>query len=230
MVYSGHSLTALPVFSLYEGSKMKFHRQILMVVCLLVGFGIVAYQCETPFVSSVMAATGDDAHGNEQPTPFPKWSTDLALFSLITFVLLIAILGKFAFKPIAKALDQREQQVADNITGAERANQEAKVLLSQYHDKLSEAEGEVKAIVEAGKKEAERAGELIIAKARDAAEAERVRAAKEIESATDGALQDLATRSADLAVSLAGKIIKQRLDADSHAELIQTAVSDFSRN
>jgi S-DNA-T family DNA segregation ATPase FtsK/SpoIIIE len=89
---------------------------------------------------------------------------------------------------------------------------------------------EVKAIVEAGKKEAERAGDLIVAKARDAAEAERVRAAKEIEAATDGALQELAARSADLAVSLAGKIIRQNLDAGSHAELIQTAVSDFSKN
>ena len=219
---------------------MKFHRQILMAACLMVGFGLVASRCET-LLSPVMAAIPDDTHGDahdhndhaahdDQPDPFKTWKTDLALFSLILFVIVLAILGTFAFKPIVKALDDREKQVADNISGAERANQEAKELLSQYQDKLSEAEGEVKAIVEAGKKEAERAGDLIVAKARDAAEAERVRAAKEIESATDGALQELAARSADLAVSLAGKIIRQNLDAESHAELIQTAVSDFSKN
>ena len=219
---------------------MKFHRQILMVACLLIGFGLIASRCETPvssvMVSSAMAAVADDTHGTEghathddQPNPF-RWQTDLALFSLILFVIVLAILVTFAFKPIAQALDQREQQVADNIAGAERANQEAKDLLAQYRDKLSEAEGEVKAIVEAGKKEAERAGELIVAKARDAAEAERIRAAKEIEAATDGALQELAARSADLAVSLAGKIIRKNLDTDSHADLIQTAVADFSKN
>ena len=218
---------------------MKFHRQILMVACLLAGFGIVTNRCETPLTLPVMAAIDDlhDTYGHandhsahdEQPNPF-IWQTDLALFSLIVFVLLVAILWATAFKPIAKALDDREKQVADSIAGAERANQKAKDLLAQYQDKLSEAECEVKAIVEAGKKEAERAGELIVAKAREAAEAERVRATKEIESATDGALQELAARSADLAVSLAGKIIRKNLDAGSHAELIQTAVSDFSKN
>jgi len=220
---------------------MKLHRQVFVVACLLVGFGLVGNRCVL-LTSPVMAAVADDAHGHaddhdshaahdDQPNPFHDVrNVDLALFSLITFVLLIVILRVFAFKPIAKALDDREKQVADNIAGAERANQEAKDLLAQYQDKLSEAEGEVKTIVEAGKKEAERAGEAIVAKAREAAEAERIRAAKEIESATDGALQELAARSADLAVSLAGKIIRQNLNADSHADLIQTAVSDFSKN
>ena len=180
------------------------------------------------------AASGDShtEHAGEQKSvnPLDSLKKDLAFWSLVIFVGLVFILAKFAFKPIANALDEREKQVADNIAGAERANLEAKELLAQYQNRLSEAEGEVKAIVEAGKKEAERAGDLIVAKAREAAEAERVRSAKEIEAATDGALQELAARSADLAVSLAGKIIRQKLDADSHAELIQTAVADFSKN
>lgn len=221
------------------------HRQLFTVACLLVGFGMAANWCDCA-ATPVMAAVADshvdshaaegDAHGHgdhghheEAANPF-AWQTDLAIWSLIVFVILVAILGAFAFKPITQALDQREQSVADNIAGAERANQEAKDLLAQYQNKLSEAGGEVKAIVDAGKKEAERAGEAIVAKAREAAEAERVRATKEIESATDGALQELAARSADLAVELAGKIIHKDLDAGSHADLIKTAVSDFSKN
>jgi len=173
-----------------------------------------------------------DGHAKESKSinPLDSLKRDLAIWSAVIFVGLVLILAKFGFKPITQALDEREKQVADNIAGAERANQDAKDLLAQYQNQLSQAEGEVKAIVEAGKKEAERAGEAIVAKARDAAEAERRRAAKEIETATDGALQELAARSADLAVSLAGKIIRQNLDAGSHADLIQTAVSDFSKN
>jgi F-type H+-transporting ATPase subunit b len=212
---------------------MKFHRQILMVACLLAGFGLVANLCDTPFSPGMAVAASDVQNdhvaSDEQPNPF-RWQTDLGIWSLVLFLIVFAILGKFAFKPIAQALDEREKQVADNISGAERANQEAKDLLAQYQNQLSQAEGEVKAIVESGKKEAERAGEAIVAKAREAAEAERRRAAREIESATDGALQELAARSADLAVSLAGKIIRQNLDAGSHADLIQTAVTDFSKN
>jgi len=180
--------------------------------------------------STLAYAAGDHASEPKSINPLDSLKKELAIWSAVIFGGLVFILAKFGFKPIAKALDDREKQVADNIAGAERANQEAKDLLAQYQDKLSEAEGEVKALVEAGKKEAERAGEAIVAKAREAAEAERIRAAKEIETATDGALQELAARSADLAVSLAGKIIRQNLDAGSHADLIQTAVSDFSKN
>lgn len=176
---------------------------------------------------------GHDGHGSEKTlNPFDKDTlrADTTFWSAVVFLILVAILVRFAYKPITTALEQREQGIADNIAGAERANKEAKDLLAEYQNKLSEAEGEVKAIVEAGKKEAERTGEAIVAKAREAAEAERVRAAKEIESATDGALQELAARSADLAVELAGKMIHKDLDAGSHADLIKNAVSEFSKN
>ena len=209
------------------------NRFVTLVMLFVLGLVVIANAMpgNTPVFAGASAEPGD-GHVTESKSinPLDSLKRDLAIWSAVIFGGLVFILAKFAFKPIAKALDEREQQVADNIAGAERANQEAKELLVQYENKLSEAGGEVKAIVEAGKKEAERAGELIVAKAREAAEAERVRAAKEIESATDGALQELAARSADLAVSLAGKIIRRNLDADSHADLIHTAVSDFSKN
>ena len=208
------------------------NRFVTLVMLFVLGLVVIAPAMSgNTFVFANASTKSGDDHASETKITDPlSLKRDLAIWSAVVFVSLVFILAKFAFKPIAKALDDREKQVADNIAGAERANQEAKELLEQYENKLSDAEGEVKAIVEAGKKEAERAGELIVAKAREAAEAERVRATKEIESATDGALQELATRSADLAVSLAGKIIRRNLDADSHADLIQTGVSDFSRN
>jgi len=173
---------------------------------------------------------GDPEQAKKDLNPLLSFQKNTAFWSLVIFGALVFILGKFGFKPIVQALDAREKQVADNIAGAERANTEAKELLKQYQHKLAEAEGEVKAIVEAGKQEAVRASEVILAKAHEASAAERVRATKEIEAATDGALQELATKSADLAVSLAGKILKEKLDPNAHAGLIQTAVSDFSKN
>ncbi|MDR1957627.1 MAG: F0F1 ATP synthase subunit B [Planctomycetaceae bacterium] len=195
------------------------------------------------FASVVPAETeesGPAGHGHtegEKPTlnpmrtlPTNSIRQNLALWTIVVFGGLVLIVGKFGFKPIAKALDEREKQIADNIAGAEHANQEAKELLKQYQTKLAEAESEVKAIVDAGKQEAARAGDVIVAKAKEAAEAERIRAAREIEAATDGALQELADRSADLAVSLAGKILHEKLNRESHADLVRNAVSDFSRN
>ena len=209
------------------------NRFVTLVMVFALGLVVIAPAMSgNTLVFANAPVESGDGHAKESKSinPLDSLKRDLAIWSAVIFVGLVLILAKFGFKPITQALDEREKQVADNIAGAERANQDAKDLLAQYQNQLSQAEGEVKAIVEAGKKEAERAGEAIVAKARDAAEAERRRAAKEIETATDGALQELAARSADLAVSLAGKIIRQNLDAGSHADLIQTAVSDFSKN
>ena len=69
----------------------------------------------------------------------------------------------------------------------------------------------------------------MIEKARQETAAEKQRALRDIETATDGALKDLAERSATLAVELAGKIVQARLDPAAHAKLIQQAVDGFGK-
>ena len=173
--------------------------------------------------SGMVYAAGD---GEINPLDF---KTDTAIWTAIVFLLWVTILGTFAFKPIAQALDKREQSVADNIAAAEKANVDAKELLQQYQQKLTEAHEEVKQILDAGKKEAEAAGLTILEKAKLAAESERVRATKEIEAATTGALQELAEKSATLATTLAGKIIKTKIDATAHRDLIDNAIQGFKK-
>jgi F-type H+-transporting ATPase subunit b len=228
-----------------------FKNAMIGGLCFLLFVSVMGTSTETVVASDVLSgialfasvepeashsAPSSDAHGGDAKhsdtdlNPLGTWQTNTAVWTALVFLILLGLLTKFAFKPIIEGLDKREQAIADNISEAERSNRDAKELLNQYQQKLSEAEGEVKAIVESGKKEAERAGESIIAKAREAAEAERIRAAKEIESATDNALQELAERGANLAVLLAGKIIREKLDPQAHANLIQNAVSDFSKN
>jgi F-type H+-transporting ATPase subunit b len=181
------------------------------------------------------AYASEEAHGHDDGGDVSaklnpiKFDTDTALWTAVVFLILVAILGKFAFKPIVTALDQREQAVADNIAAAEKANHDAKELLGQYHQKLIDAQEEVKQLLDAGKKEAESAGLAILEKAKQAAESERVRATKEIEAATTGALQELAEKSATLATTLAGKIIKTKIDASAHKDLIDNAIQGFSR-
>ena len=162
--------------------------------------------------------------------PLMSWRTDLALWTLVVFLLLLAVLWKFAFGPIAKALDAREQAVLDKINGAERANADAKELLSQYQQKLADSEQEVSRIIADGKAQAESIGAGIVASARAAAEEEHQKALKEIAAASDNAQAELAAKSAELATSLAGKILKARINPEDHAGLIQNALNEFSKD
>jgi F-type H+-transporting ATPase subunit b len=174
---------------------------------------------------SVLAAGGGDETPSLNPMEFIK---STAIWTLIVFLTVVAIMYKFAFGPIAKALDEREQGVLDNIASAQKQNEEAKELLKQYQEKLDASREEVRQIIEKAKVDAQRQAEDIMAKARDAAISERDRAMKEIESATTSALQSIAERSATLATKLAGKMIRAEIKPDQHRSLIDAALREFS--
>jgi len=174
------------------------------------------------------AESGDGPKVSPLPFDFDSFKRDLALWHFIVFMIVFGILAKFAFGPISKALDAREQSVADNISSAAKAHEDAQTLLAQYQAKLDAAAEEVRQIIAIGKKDAEVAGQAIIEKARQAAEMEHTRAVREIEAATTRSLQELAERSATLATQLAGKIMRDRIDPNAHQALIESAIKQFT--
>jgi len=190
---------------------------IAIAVILVVSLLIVAPQ-------SVLAADG-----GELPSLNPmEYISDTAVWTLIIFLIVVAIMYKFALGPIAKALDEREQGIHNNIASAQKQNDDARELLKQYQEKLDASREEVRQIIEKAKIDAQRQAEDIMARAREAAMLERERAMKEIESATTSALQSIAERSAMLATKLAGKMIRAEIKPDQHRSLIDAALQEFS--
>lgn len=152
---------------------------------------------------------------------------DLAVYTFVIFLLLLAVLWKFAWGPIAAGLDKREQNIANHIAAAERSNEEAKRMLADYEKKLASAQDEVRAIIEEARRDADHTQQEILAKARSEAQAELERARREIDTATSHALRELAEKSTDLAIGLAGRIVQSELKPADHAKLIQDALAGF---
>jgi F-type H+-transporting ATPase subunit b len=169
-------------------------------------------------------AHGEGEGGEINPLDF---KTNLAVWTAVVFLLLLAILWKFAWGPLADGLDKREKHVADQIAQANEANQKAKDLLAAYEQKLADSQNEVRAILEKGRRDAEQVGRTMLDKAKADAKAEGERMLKQIDAATTGAIKELADRSATLAVELAGKIVHARLNPKDHAKLIEQAVAGF---
>ena len=190
---------------------------------------VAAFSLVALLSSTAVLMAEEEAEGGSL-NPLQSWRTDLALWTLVVFLLLLAVLWKFAFGPIAKALDSREQAMLDKINNAERANADAKELLNQYQQKLTDSEQEVRQILADAKEQANRISEGIVASAKAAAEEEHQKALKEIAAASDNAQAELAAKSAELATSLAGKILKQRIKPEDHAGLIQGALNEFSKD
>ena len=183
-------------------------------------------------------ASGGEAHGGTGggtgglspiPTTFEEIQGDLAIWTAVVFLVLLLVLRKYAWGPIAQGLQKREQGIADQVAQAEQNNQKARELLAQHEQMLANSEEEVRKMIEQGRREAEQAGHQIVDKAKDDAKAEHQRALREIEAATAGALKELSERGATLAVQLAGRIVGAELKPADHAQLIAKAVADFPK-
>jgi len=172
-----------------------------------------------------------DAFGNgvtKDGFESPAWfQTDLALWSLAVFVLLMTLLTKFAWKPIMEGLEKREQGIAEMIAATQRANEEAKSMLASYERRLGEAADEVRAMLEEARRDAETTKQAIVTEARKAADDEQARAKREIGLARDEALTTIAARAGELAVDVAGKFLRDKLSADDQSRLVRDSVASI---
>ncbi|HLA84969.1 MAG TPA: F0F1 ATP synthase subunit B [Thermoguttaceae bacterium] len=170
------------------------------------------------------------AHGETAATEAGPlyWQNDLAIYTALVFIVLLLVLWRFAWGPIADGLARREKGIAGQISEAEAANRDAKQLLIDYQQKLDAAGEEVRRLLTQGRRDAEQSARQIVDEARGQAKVEHQRALAEIDQATTGALSELAAKSAELAVGLAGKIVKAELRPGDHAELVNQAVADFT--
>ncbi len=158
----------------------------------------------------------------------PAWfQTDLAVWSFAVFLALLAILSKFAWKPIMQGLEKREQGIADMIASTQAAHAEAKKMLASYERRLAEASDEVRGMLEEARRDAETTRQSIVAEARKAAEDERNRARHEIGLAKDDALAQIAAKAGELAVDVAGKFLREKLGKDDQDRLIRDSVSSL---
>lgn len=170
-----------------------------------------------------------DSHGGGHGVPNPlAWDTDLAFWTLIVFLVLFAVLWKFAWGPISAALEKREHNIAENIASAQRAQEEAKEMLAQYEKKLAGAADQVREMLDEARRDAEHTKLQIVAEAKAAAQAEHDRAMRDIRTATDAAVKELSERSTDLAIELAGKVISAKLSPEERSRLVQDSLSKFA--
>jgi len=159
-----------------------------------------------------------------------EFKSDLAIFTFVVFLLLLAILWKFAWGPISVGLEKREHGIAEHIAAAQRSHEEAKRLLAEYERKLASAQDDVRAILDEARRDAAHTQQEILAQARADAVAEMDRAKHEVETARDQALKQLVETGANLAVELAGRILRAELTPAKHAQLINEAVANFPKH
>ena len=151
----------------------------------------------------------------------------LALYTVLVFLLLLVVLWKFAWGPLSQALHRREEEMERTLEEAERAREESARLLAQHGQQMAQAAEQVRALLDEARRNAQSAADEIVKKAQAEAEASRKRAEREIGNARDQALAEIWTKTADLAVSVAGRVLARDLNPDDHHRLVQVALNEL---
>ena len=150
----------------------------------------------------------------------------LMIWTIISFVILLWILSRVAWKPILKALDEREQGIKDNIKAAEEARAAADQSLEEYKKRLAEAQAEAQALVSKARQDAERVRDDLLAKSKAESEQIVAQAAKRIELERKEAIASIRSEVADLVVDSVRKVIGKTLTKEDHKRLIMDSLKE----
>lgn len=173
-----------------------------------------------------LAYAADDGHGTGDPMNLDVWQ---AGYTIVVFLILVLILGKFAWKPILEGLQRRERFIRDSLESAKRDREAAETKLREYEEKTRQARDEASAIVEEGRRDAEAVRRRLEEEARHSAESIIERAKRDIGIARDSALRDLHEESARMAITMASEVLKRQLTAEDHERLVADALEQLKQ-
>ncbi|HET6617260.1 MAG TPA: F0F1 ATP synthase subunit B [Gemmatimonadota bacterium] len=151
----------------------------------------------------------------------------LIVWTIVTFLLLLGILWKFAWNPILGALDAREQAIQKTIDDAERLQAEAEAVLQEHQKRLAEARADGNRIMEEARQAGEHMKQDILEKARSESEKVLERAHRQLELETEQAIQTIRAQAADLAIKVAEKVLERSLTDADHRRLADEAIAEL---
>jgi F-type H+-transporting ATPase subunit b len=154
----------------------------------------------------------------------------LIIWITLTFLLLLFVLRRFAWGPISKALNEREDRIDASIKSAEKSLAEARQLQADNEKARRQAEQDAQQILREARETAEQLRGEEVDKTRREIQGLREQARSEIEREKESALNELRSEVADLAIQAAERILEETIDDEKHRRLVDGFIRQLPRN
>jgi F-type H+-transporting ATPase subunit b len=156
----------------------------------------------------------------------PLVQTDPGLFiwTIVTFLVLLGLLAKFAWRPLLEALDTRQNAIRKSLDDAQQARQELERLNAESAQIIARSRQEADAIITQSRADGDRLREEIRQKARAEADLIVKNAERQIQLETSRAIEQIRHEAVDLSVMIASKIIQRNLTKEDNERLIDEAL------
>jgi F-type H+-transporting ATPase subunit b len=178
----------------------------------------------TPFVAPLFLAAAEGSGGGLLSVDSTLLWATLVIFSLFAFVL-----GRFAWGPLLKIVDEREKSIRDQVEAAERAAADARDTLAKQQELLKSAGREREELLSRAAKDAEAIRLELVGKARAEAEAAVARAREQMQREREQVVSELRAQVADIAVEAASRIVKSSLDEGAQRKLVDDYIEALPR-
>lgn len=152
--------------------------------------------------------------------PLVQPDPGLFIWTIITFLILLGLLAKFAWGPLLQALDSRQSAIRKALDDAQQAKQELERLEQESAAIMRKARAEAESVITASRADADRLREEMRAKARAEADGIVRNAERQIQLETSRALQQIRAEAVDLSVQIASKLIQRNLSKEDNERLI----------
>ncbi len=159
--------------------------------------------------------------------PLVQLDPGLFVWTIITFLILLGLLSKFAWKPLLHALEKRENEIVRSLKDAEKARKELDRLTSEGDEIIAKARSEAQAIVGEGKKAADQLKESTLSKAKETAAANLDDAKEQIKMEKEKAIAEIKGEVVGLSLSIAEKLVKKNLNEEDNKSLINESLKNI---
>jgi len=159
--------------------------------------------------------------------PLTQVDPGLFIWTILTFLVLLFLLSKFAWRPLLAALDRRNQLIAKAVDDAEHTRQELERVKQESSQILAQARVDADGIVTRTRADANQLREELKQQARTEAEAITAKAGREIEFETRRAVEQVRREAVDLSVAIASKLLRRNVSREDNQALIDDTIKQL---
>ena len=168
-------------------------------------------------------------NSSSKPNPLVQLDPGLFIWTIITFLLVLFLLSKFAWKPLLKVLQEREDEIKSSLKGAELAKTELEKVNLESEKILNNARAEARKIQVESKLVSEKQRDEIIHKAKEEAKKIVVNAESQIKMEKDLAIKQIQEKVIELTFSISEKVIKKNLTSDDNKKIIKDSLKSLEK-
>ena len=179
-----------------------------------------------PGDNALHESTGTHGAQSEQ-NPLVKLDPGLFIWTVLTFVLLLTVLAKFAWKPLLLMLDERNKSIEESLLSAEKARKELENINQESEAILMKAKTAAQSVISEARSAADNIKEDIVSKARDEAEGQLEKAKTQINVEKDKAMSEIREEVVNLSILVAEKIINKNISKEDNVDLIKESLDSI---